>query len=812
MKNIYNAIQNVYNMDKTTWQEVLVELYNLVSNVENKFDLFENKFGQLLGEEVTIELKKMYDDGSLINDKLLKDIKTEINEQLDTKTQQLENSKATKTEVDIERKRIDSFVKLEEGSTTGDAELIDARIGANGIVYDSVGAGIREQFKTVNNDILNIKSMNEYSYLENGFIENCYVSYRTGNVITINGQITTGFIDISDVIDNIIMNVPREVYQNIAFYDETKKYISGLASPNIVQEYSISIPKNAKYLRSSFFTEDRENFYLKGKLRLVNTIKTNTNLLLTNNNFNKYEFEIGTINPANGVTSSSTERIRTVNYISSNIVDLTINDDCDCKFMVFCYEKGNYLGVWEGIKNEFSTSPKWIKKCNLLDLKMWHPNIVIKIVIDTGMLENAEKLNITKERYTDEENRKKDNIDSYDFTYFIDGVNGNDDNDGSQSAPFKTITKALNENGNILYISGGTYKEPIYIGGKRKVVIKPSEWLYPYAENDLVERKKIILDFSEDINLINSSVYQGILECNYNAPTESYMYKVFIDKTLPVVNTENVTTHGDAYNCTLWEVYDNVNKGDYRLLPVLSIDECINTVGSFHYNGTKIYVNPMSQENENIYKLSGNNDVGVEIRGCKDVVIEDLIVKYSRGANFYLRDLDNVTFRGCEGLNASIRNGFRMMNVNGNFYGCKGNNNKADGIALHMFGRVDFFDCEAHWNGDDGISPHDGCFGSISNSIFSNNLKGGVSSVNGASYNLFNVISHNNEFGFLLTSEEGCKRRQLRLMNCVAYDNKTGICTSRNDFLVYNCKFVRNQLNKQIINTSTFVEVDNITD
>ena len=36
MENIYNAIQNVYNMDKTTWQEVLAELYNLVSNVENK--------------------------------------------------------------------------------------------------------------------------------------------------------------------------------------------------------------------------------------------------------------------------------------------------------------------------------------------------------------------------------------------------------------------------------------------------------------------------------------------------------------------------------------------------------------------------------------------------------------------------------------------------------------------------------------------------------------------------------------------------------------------------------------------------------
>ena len=106
MNNIYNAIQNLYNMDKTTWQEVLSELYNLVSNIENKFDLFEIKFGSLLGEQVTRELKKMYDDGSLaslINDKLLKDINkkvTEVSEQVDTfKTEfseQLEDINAKK--------------------------------------------------------------------------------------------------------------------------------------------------------------------------------------------------------------------------------------------------------------------------------------------------------------------------------------------------------------------------------------------------------------------------------------------------------------------------------------------------------------------------------------------------------------------------------------------------------------------------------------------------------------------------------------------------------------------------------------------
>ena len=100
MDNIYNAIQNLYNMDKTTWQEVLAELYNLVSKVENKFDLFELKFGTLLGEQVTKELKKMYDNGSLaslINDKLLKD----INKKVDTFTTEVSEQLANNTKGSI---------------------------------------------------------------------------------------------------------------------------------------------------------------------------------------------------------------------------------------------------------------------------------------------------------------------------------------------------------------------------------------------------------------------------------------------------------------------------------------------------------------------------------------------------------------------------------------------------------------------------------------------------------------------------------------------------------------------------------------
>ena len=146
MENIYNAIQNVYNMDKTTWQEVLAELYNLVSKVENKFDLFETKFGPLLGEEVTIELKKMYDDGSLaalINE--------EVSELLDNKAKQ--------SDLNTTNARIDNLIK-NEGTSINDIELQDIRVSVDGKIYSSAGDSIRSQIREVDSKIMINKSIN----------------------------------------------------------------------------------------------------------------------------------------------------------------------------------------------------------------------------------------------------------------------------------------------------------------------------------------------------------------------------------------------------------------------------------------------------------------------------------------------------------------------------------------------------------------------------------------------------------------------------------------------------------------------------
>ena len=59
-------------------------------------------------------------------------------------------------EFDVLEARMDQFTSLEEGSTTGDAELQDIRVGYDGAIYDSAGGAVREQASQLSNNIKDI--------------------------------------------------------------------------------------------------------------------------------------------------------------------------------------------------------------------------------------------------------------------------------------------------------------------------------------------------------------------------------------------------------------------------------------------------------------------------------------------------------------------------------------------------------------------------------------------------------------------------------------------------------------------------------
>ena len=119
---------------------------------DNELVESSNEFNAL--DKALSEVKQIDVKFNNVNNKIDSEIE-KVNVQLDT----IEIQKATKVEVDIERKRIDNLTKLEEGSTTGDAELIDIRIGADGVAYDTAGSSVREQFKKVNDEVFENKKI-----------------------------------------------------------------------------------------------------------------------------------------------------------------------------------------------------------------------------------------------------------------------------------------------------------------------------------------------------------------------------------------------------------------------------------------------------------------------------------------------------------------------------------------------------------------------------------------------------------------------------------------------------------------------------
>lgn len=107
-----------------------------------------------------------------------------------TTTETLLAEKATQLALEVEKNRITNLATLAVGSTTGDAELIDGRVGANGIVYASIGEANRVQLaknQEIDNDVLidcaGANPVSGTSYSQRSFVENTIkVGYKLDSI------------------------------------------------------------------------------------------------------------------------------------------------------------------------------------------------------------------------------------------------------------------------------------------------------------------------------------------------------------------------------------------------------------------------------------------------------------------------------------------------------------------------------------------------------------------------------------------------------------------------------------------------------
>ena len=73
-------------------------------------------------------------------------------------TQLTTRMSAIETEQSVQSARMDTFTSLPEGSTSGNAELADIRVGADGITYDTAGNAVRGQISELKSDLADIST------------------------------------------------------------------------------------------------------------------------------------------------------------------------------------------------------------------------------------------------------------------------------------------------------------------------------------------------------------------------------------------------------------------------------------------------------------------------------------------------------------------------------------------------------------------------------------------------------------------------------------------------------------------------------
>ena len=282
----YKLLQDFFiNNNKETFIQFLAEFYNKTESI-----IIKNE----MQDEIIKELREMFllfneegIDENIVREKVDYFIEKseeiqDIISKLFTNTNNIKNissqldTKADQIDLEVERNRIDNFTRLSEGSTTGDAELIDGRIGIFGKTYENIGSAIRTQIKNTQdnfNTIINggyLPIILEYN--EGGYIDS------SGNFVSYDNWKYTDYIDISNIENrSMIVNTtaPDSTLYN-AFYNSEKVFIKVF---NAKAGKINDVPVSAKYVRMSCQSNYNQSLSIlrKGVNETINKLELKVN-------------------------------------------------------------------------------------------------------------------------------------------------------------------------------------------------------------------------------------------------------------------------------------------------------------------------------------------------------------------------------------------------------------------------------------------------------------------------------------------------------------------------------------------------------
>lgn len=186
----------------------------------------------------------------------------DTNQNIESEVSRIDSDKATKAEVEVERQRINNLTSLPEGSTTGDAELMDIRVGADGIVYPTAGEAVRGQVGKLSDEKSDKFIYNKFETVS---ASNSYYSFffKKGHTYLIKNNSENAGCNISSIksesnrviVEEIVKGLPAgekilftisKEAEGIYIYTSDKSIIE-ITDLTVEEEYNIVLGKNSYF-------------------------------------------------------------------------------------------------------------------------------------------------------------------------------------------------------------------------------------------------------------------------------------------------------------------------------------------------------------------------------------------------------------------------------------------------------------------------------------------------------------------------------------------------------------------------------------
>lgn len=735
-------------------------------------------------------------------------------------------------------KRMDTFTSLPSGSTSGNAELMDIRVGLDGTKYGSAGTSVREQIRKTNtievskneptkentqvwinpdereetiipevkdllvntDDTWSSRKINtETSTVGIIWYQDTYIN-EYGHFIEDEGcgRKSSDYIPCSANIEvSFIAETAHVHVSGISFYDVNKnpiEMISNIGTNGL--EHTVTSPENTRFLRLS--SADTIGVSLRFSRSPVFGIVEEF-AIMSDQFDSDVEYRIAYNHIINGTSKKvASDNASGVTYGDYGSITIAVGGWYFVPIPYKSFSGNTYVGVKYSLDSrlEVGYSENGVNTVNtipMLSSKYINGYEIIKIdkcdnydtcsyaILRLDNRSGTEDIVISELKIID--GGMSESIGSQ---YYV-SVNGSDNNDGSLNSPFATVNKALSMNASDIYVLPGVYNQTIDLS----LAMNADVNIYSYTPDGRVIFRDPNSIIAETENTVDgySKVHSVSIDKSF-AANNIWIFQDGVNDEATLISNEerHPLQRGYKYRChdTKISVCEASTLAN-ALLEIESSDEYkwyLDTATSTLYFSRPT---PITSDNPLCASfgksLFENGDRNISLRIC-GIESKYMIFDVSRTSKSVITDCKavNVCGSGAFLYNFTLSCEFVRCEAARCYSGVNG-----DGFNAHSTNTgeiyskqttVSLIDCWSHDNNDDGYSDHERSEITIIGGLYEYNYKAGVTPSYGSHCTCYNVYSRNNYAGFYyvgtMDEAEGGQYGQMLCHCCVAENNNRG--------------------------------------